>query len=140
MLPLQRRFLPLSKLVDYHYWYHRTNANITHALKKAKINTQTAQEIEMGREAWDRLEEIRINDPAQLERIFRQHLTRFRFSSFAPAERKIREIAKLTKMRSGMWRATVAINGVHFVTYNETAPLVIRDAAQQLVNEFPEIQ
>lgn len=137
MLPLQKRFLPLSKIVDFHFWYYRTETKTTRCLKIAKLTSKSATEIDMGRAAFDNLDDLRRNNLIELEKVVRLKLVQKRFTSFAEAERTALEAGKFVQTPKGIWRGTVNINGVKAILYNATKALVARDIAVTLLQEFP---
>lgn len=137
-LPLEKRFSIFSRILDFHIWYYTFGHGVTFAAKKSKIDAKTANEVDMGKRNVDLLEGLLKNDVAAFEKKLREHLTRKRFASFAEAERFAEEKAHVFQFGSGKWRGRLNINGVKVLCYNDTRPLVLRDVAQSLYNEFPE--
>ena len=139
MLPIQKRFLPFTKLIDFNFYYHRTKAKISWSLKHAGFNSTDSNVVDFGQDSFDIMSHLQQNDMVGLERYVREKMTKVRFTSFAPAEQYVNEHGKIVKMLNGNWRVIVNVNGVKCLCYNTKRDLAVRDAAVQLQQEFPEI-
>lgn len=135
-LPLQRRFLPLSKIVDWHFWYYRNGANLTRSAKQSKLNPAAANEVDMG-DCWKELDDLLRNDMEGLERKVRAKLQTRDFESLPQAVAYVETYGQKTQLASGRWRCIVIVNGCTVTAYGEQKPYAVTDAAQTLRQAFP---
>lgn len=134
--PFQRRFLPLSKIVDWHFWRYVQKASTELASKRSKLNPQAAILVDMG-DCWSELEEQYRTDPDAFDKRLRAKLLTERFSCYAAAEGYVNQHGTVSKLPNGQWRAIVNVNGCVLKAYGDQRAYAVRDVAMELKNGFP---